>query len=267
MLRFSGVGHPGMPGPWTFPFLESSRVGGSDAYGSDVLHEGGHREDHHLLQPGGAAFANGLDVVLLDFDSQEGSLGIADHRCCGGRPGWPVSSFHVTVSDADRLSVLKAEDPRRLLFCDLPGADSMALVRLLAEMDLIISPVGSGVSDLIAAANLASSVRGMRLELPLVFLPNNVTYIPQRRRALLEELRSLGVDVCPVWVQHRVAHLDCLRSGLGVCEAYPNSPAAADIGALWDWICLRLGLRTDNTSQGSFHDDAAGSEVAYSVQG
>ena len=212
------------------------------------------------------AFASGLRVALLDFDAQEGSLAISDLRRAGGRMCWSVSGARVTVADADRVAGLKSEDPDRLLVCDLPGADSMALVRLLSEMDLILSPVGNGVSDLQAAANLASSVRGMRIDLPLVFLPNNVTHIRHRREVLLEELEDLEVDVCPVQVQHRVAHLDCLRSGLGVCEAFPRSPAAGEISALWEWVCLRVGLRPE-ISHGGFLDDTEESAVAYSVQG
>ena len=186
------------------------------------------------------AFAGRLPVVLVDFDPQEGSIGIADLR--GERPCWPVVSGRVTVADADRIAGMKAEDPGRLLVCDLPGADSMALVRLLSEMDLVLSPVGAGAADLLAAANFAAAVRGMRFDLPLVFLPNNVPHIRRRREVLLEELGVMEVEVCPVTVQRRVAHLDSLRSGLGVCEAFPLSTAASEIGALWDWVCRRVGL-------------------------
>ena len=214
------------------------------------------------------AFADGFRVLLLDFDSQEGSASIADLRRRSGRICWPVDSSRVTVAEAGRLASMKAEDPERLLVCDLPGADSMALVRLLSEMDLILSPVGSGVSDLIAASNLASSVGGMNLNLPMVFLPNNVAHFRQRRLALLEELRDIGVDVCPVMIQHRVAHLDCLRSGLGVCEAFPRSPAAEEIAALWRWVRLRLGVGSENISLGGLLDDSTEPESAsYSLQG
>ena len=80
------------------------------------------------------------------------------------------SPGRVTVSDAGRLAGMKVQEPSRLFVCDLPGADSMALVRLLSEMDLILSPVGAGAADLIAAANFAAAVQGMNLNLPLVFL-------------------------------------------------------------------------------------------------
>ena len=184
------------------------------------------------------AFSGSLPVTLVDFDPQEGSMGIADLR--DGRPCWPVIPGRVTVADSDRLADMKAGDPSRLLVCDLPGADSMALARLLSGMDLVLSPVGSGAADLMAAANFAAAVRGM--DLPLVFLPNNVTHIQRRRDVLLEELDSLEVEVCPAMLQRRVAHLDSLRLGLGVCEAFPRSLAALEVDALWEWVCRRLSI-------------------------
>ena len=214
------------------------------------------------------AFRSGLDVSLLDFDPQEGSLGIADLRSSApGRPSWLVAPRRVSVSDAEALSRMKASDPGRLLVCDLPGADSMALVRLLSEMDLILSPVGSGVPDLLAAANFASTVSGMRLDLPVVFVANSIVHIERRRNSLLDELSTLGVEVCPVIVHHRVAHLDSLRTGLGVCEAFPRSTAALEITALWEWTCDRLGIISSNLSLGGVINDSTEPSAAYSLQG
>ena len=214
------------------------------------------------------AYRSGIDVSLLDFDPQEGSLGIADLRSSvPGRPCWPVTSRRVSVSDADDLAGMKKDDPERLLVCDMPGADSMALVRILSEMDLILSPVGSGVADLMAAANFASAMGGMKLDFPLVFVPNNILHISRRREILLEELSSLGVEVCPVFLQGRVAHLDSLRSGLGVCEAFPRSVAALEVTGLWEWVCGRLGIISSNLSLGGLLDDSTEPNSAtYSLQ-
>ena len=213
------------------------------------------------------AFSCGFRVVLVDFDPQEGSMGIADLRD-DDRLCWPVVSSRVTVAGADHLAEMKAEDPSRFLVCDLPGVDSMALVRLLSEMDLVLSPVGAGASDLMAAANFSSAVRGMNLNLPLVFLPNNLPHIRRRREVMLEELALLDVDVCPVMLQRRVAHLDAVRSGLGVCEAFPRSTAALEMGALWEWALCRLHLQAPkNISHGGFPDDSIGTASAYSLKG
>ena len=128
-----------------------------------------------------------------------------------------------------------------LVICDLPGGDSMALAMVLAEMDLILSPVGAGASDLGSAANFAWFVK--RMELPVVFVPNNVPFGETRRVGMFEELEELGVDVCPVVVRRRVAHMDAVRVGMGVCEAFPKSPAAVEVDALWGWLRERLDNR------------------------
>ena len=210
------------------------------------------------------AFASGLDVLLVDYDPQEGSIGLLDLRDRDSSC-WMVVPGRVTVDGAARLVSLRDERPERLLVCDLPGADSIALVRLLSSMDLVLSPVGPGASDLLAAANFVSAVQGF--DLPMVFLPNNVPPIRGRQDTLMAELGALGVEVCPVLVQRRVAHLDSLRSGFGVCEHSPRSPAAAEISQLWDWVCARLGIQVIEQFSLEVSPDESEQSAAYSLQG
>jgi hypothetical protein len=76
----------------------------------------------------------------------------------------------------------------------------------------------------------------------------------------------LGVEICPVMVRHRVAHLDSLRSGFGVCEHSPRSLAAAEICELWEWVCARLGVQVlPQLSLEVFPDDSE-QPAAYSLQ-
>jgi chromosome partitioning protein len=183
------------------------------------------------------ACTRGYQAALLDYDPQEGSIGLADLREASG---WPVFSSRVGVPGAEYLAGLRETGTYDVLVCDLPGSDSMALGRLLMEMDLVLSPVGAGPSDLMTAGNFAWLVRGMSL--PVVFVPNNVPQGRVRREDMLAELEGFQLEVCPVAVQRRVAHLDALRAGLGVCEAFPRSTAAREVDALWAWVCGRLGI-------------------------
>ena len=184
------------------------------------------------------AAASGRVVRLVDFDPQEGSLGLAYLRV---EDGWSVEGGRVSVAGAEKLASVKAEVGDGLVVCDLPGSDSMALVRVLMEMDLVLSPVGVGAADLMVAANFASLVKGMGL--PVVFVGNNLPFSANRRLEMLGELEGLGVEVCPVMVQRRVAHLDALRVGLGVCEAFPGTAACREIDDLWEWVCRRVGYK------------------------
>ena len=181
------------------------------------------------------AWSSGLETAVIDYDREEGAIGLADLR---DKPAWAMFSNRVGVTGAEHLASLKTEGSYRLLVCDLPGAEGMVLGRLLMEMDLVLSPVGVGAADLLAAANFAWMVK--RMELPVTFIPNNLPPGQSRRQELLAELGKLGVDVCPVMLQRRVAHLDALRLGQGVCEVSPTSAAAQEVKALWSWLCRRL---------------------------
>ena len=181
----------------------------------------------------------GLRVALIDFDPQEGAIGLLDLRA-DRESAWPVFASRVNVAGAKGLASMKSEEDYDLLVCDLPGSDSMALGRLLMEMDLILSPVGDSAVEIMVAANFTSMVE--RLNLPVVFVPNNVSTGRARTEEMLQELGKFSDDVAPVSIQHRVAHLDATRLGLGVNEAFPKSIAAREIDSLWAWVVGRMNL-------------------------
>ena len=185
------------------------------------------------------AHASGLRVAVIDFDPQEGAIGLLDLRA-DQESAWPVFASRVNVAGAKSLASMKSAGEYDLLVCDLPGSDSMALGRLLMEMDLILSPVGVSAVEIMVASNFTSMVE--RLNLPVVFVPNNVSAGRARNEEMLQELATFADDVCPVAIQHRVAHLDATRLGLGVNEAFPKSIAAREIDSLWVWVAGRMNL-------------------------
>ena len=183
------------------------------------------------------AFACGLDVVVLDYDAQEGSIGLMDLR---ESQDWPVHKGEINLRGSSSVSKTKSQYDCDLVIHNMPGFELASVDRLLAEMDLVISPVGVGAADLMTVANFVWTIN--QLKLPAVFLPNNVPQWQSRQNEMLSELAALEVEICPVMVQRRVAHVDSLRSGMGVCEAFPGSVAASEINALWDWVCQKIGL-------------------------
>ncbi len=117
------------------------------------------------------AHASGLRVAVIDFDPQEGAIGLLDLRA-DQESAWPVFASRVNVAGAKSLASMKSGGEYDLFVCDLPGSDSMALGRLLMEMDLILSPVGDSAVEIMVAANFTSMVE--RIDLPVVFVPNNI---------------------------------------------------------------------------------------------
>ena len=184
------------------------------------------------------AMAHGWRPVLLDYDPQQGSLGLMDLR---ESKDWPVHKVDINFRGPQPMGLRNFDYDCDLLIHDLPGYELDSVHRLLAEMDLILSPVGVGASDLLTVASFLWTIN--KLSLPAVFLPNNVPQWQSRQRDLLSELEALEASVCPVLVQRRVAHLDSLRFGLGVCEAFPDTAAAGEISVLWDWMSERIGLQ------------------------
>ena len=183
------------------------------------------------------AHASGLRVVVVDCDPQEGSIGLADLR---ESVSWPLVASRVSFAGAERIGGLRDSGDYDLVVCDLPGADSMFLLRILSEMDLVLSPVGIGPSDIMAAANFLGAVQGSHL--PLVFVPNALPPSRARYDELVRELSQRQAAVCPVQLQRRVVHVDALRAGKGVCEMAPGSAAAREVRAFWAWVSNELGL-------------------------
>lgn len=180
------------------------------------------------------AGAEGLRVALLDCDVQQAS--IAFHRMGGEDREWPVFRGAVSAGWLERVNQMRESGDYDFLVCDLPGADNAFLPFFLSGMDAVLSPVGVGPADLVAARSMLMLAAGAPSEVNITFVANLVGMGQSRLDELYETLGEREGRVCPVVVRRRVVHMDALRSGLGVCEYAPDSPAAAEVDALWRWV-------------------------------
>ena len=57
-------------------------------------------------------------------------------------------------------------------------------------------------------------------------------------------LEALGLQMAPPVLHRFKVHRDASRGGLTAQELEPDSKAAAEIGALWSWLCAELHLIT-----------------------
>ena len=186
------------------------------------------------------ASAFGLRVMLLDFDPNEGPMALATLRD-DGLPSWSIESLSLTASGLRDLEGYLKSENHDLLICDLPGADSTLFLRVLGSLDLVLSPLGVGASDLFVAAEFASTLQ--RFKMPGWFVGNALPHGKARRGGFAEELESYEyMNVCPVQVVNRVAHIDAARRGLSACEWEPGGQAAGEIDELWRWVAERLEL-------------------------
>lgn len=178
------------------------------------------------------ASACGLRPVLVDCDVQE--AGMAIHRMGGDEVSWPAMKGAVSEAGLQRVLDLSRGGQFDLVVCDLGGYDNMALSRFLMEMDLVLSPVGVGPADLVAACGFHFSLQ--RSGVNLVFVPSAVNPGRGRLSELREVLEDRGARVSPVAVRRLVVHMDALRSGQGVCRYAPESAAAGEVDGLWRWV-------------------------------
>ena len=76
----------------------------------------------------------------------------------------------------------------------------------------------------------------------LVFVGNNLRASNSRIVGLVEDLELARFGVCPVRVGRWVSLQDSSEQGLGICEYAPDSRAAAEVQALWDWLSGQVNL-------------------------
>ena len=182
----------------------------------------------------------GLRVMLLDFDPNEGPKALATLRG-EGLSSWTIESVSLTSSGLRSLEGYLKSENHDLLICDLPGADSTLFLRVLGSLDMVLSPLGVGASDLFVATEFATTLQ--RFALSGWFVGNALPPGKTRRGGFADELDSYGyMQVCPVQVVSRVAHIDAARRGMSACEWEPEGQAASEIDELWRWVAERLGL-------------------------
>lgn len=187
--------------------------------------------------------AAGMGVLVLDFDPQEASVGLAAARSDSGLSEgllWQVERMHVGMRSVDLLDDVRRRPDLDLVLCDLPGTENNALGQVLSRMDLVISPVSGTALDVMSAVDF--HMLGQRMDLPLCFVANNMVRGNKRVGFLRTELESREARVCPVVLHRRVAYQDSQIEGLGVVEMAPESPAAGEISALWEWMRRELDI-------------------------
>ena len=189
-------------------------------------------------------YSQGLRTLLLDFDPQETAHGVAYLRDI---PGWEVRRCQVSVAGAEELSAIATSGEYDVVVCDLPGSEGATLQRVLASMDLVLCPVGMGAPDMLVASNFAWIAR--RMDLPVVFVGNDLEPGRRRRAELVKDLEAMAVPVCPVMVQSRVAHIDAMKRGQSAAELAPESPAARELQELWRWVADQMGVALEGTEQ------------------
>jgi chromosome partitioning protein len=171
----------------------------------------------------------GLRVILFDADSQASAAAWADAR--PNEIGPVVKAIQVA-----RLALeLQAVEE----LCDLavidtaPRSDADA-VEAAQHSDLALVVVRPSIHDLRAVGR---TLQVLRLAgTPAIAVLNAVPPRGTLADEAEEALAAYGLEVAPVRLGDRIAHVHAASLSLTASEYEPKGLAAAEISRLWDWL-------------------------------
>jgi chromosome partitioning protein len=189
-----------------------------------------------------AASQAGETVIAIDCDEQGTLSAWAETRAAGSVP---------TVAALPRASLLPdllAEAATRfsLAILDTPGRDNALTHAAVTAAHIALIPIRPTRAD-------AHGIRPtfelcVRANRHFAFVLNQcaTTIFSPRAHEMAAGLETLGVLAKPM-IGLRVDYQDAYASGTGVTERAPDSKAAAEIRALWDWVNQQV--RNDETTK------------------
>ena len=196
------------------------------------------------------AEASGLRVIGCDFDAQR----MLSRQCAlRDRTAPECPALEIVEADLSAESIGHLEDLQRkgdydLIVCDLPGADSLLMDRLLNAMDAIMIPVNGAHLELMNTARLVA--KGVAKGWQTYLVPNNMQPHRKRKEESADTMRQMG-QVAPVTLVRRVTHWDAGLEGMTAAEFAPNSPAASEMREYWAWLQGAVGIsRADRRGDG-----------------
>jgi chromosome partitioning protein len=183
-----------------------------------------------------AAAAGGLNVLVLDLDNQQSTTLWSRRR----KTALPLVKFTTENDLADELTRARTAGCE-LVIIDTPPARSTEAPAAVEVADLVLIPC---TADVEAFEQLPRTARLARTTgKPAVAILNKAT--PNSRS---EEVAARGVfeamslTMAPAVLHEFKVHRHAARQGLTAQELEPESRAAGEIEALWDWICAELQM-------------------------
>ena len=179
-----------------------------------------------------AQIAGAGPVVLIDIDPQ-GSLSDWWNERTSDYPAFA----HTTVARlAADLEVLRQQG-FKLAVIDTPPAITMAIQSVINVAELVVVPTRPSPHDLRAVGATVDLCD--RAGKPLIFVVNAAT--PKARITADASIAlSQHGTVAPVTLHQRTDFAASMIDGRTVMEVDPNGKSAAEVAALWDYVCDRL---------------------------
>jgi chromosome partitioning protein len=191
-----------------------------------------------------AAAEAGLNVLLLDMDSQENSRKWGTRR--KNRNPYkilPLVKFTTESSLSEELERARKAGCD-IVFIDTPPGRSPEAVAAVEAADVLLIVMEADDQDSFDAlpktARLARASETPAFGILNKVTPNSRTQIETGK--LIFEAEK--VPMAPVAMHRYIEHRDANPKGLTAQEFAPQSTAAAEIKALWEWLSAQLQSST-----------------------
>lgn len=189
---------------------------------------------------GAAAAAAGKLVLILDMDTQQNSTNWRRRR--DAAQALPLVQF-TTENDLPATLQRAREAGCELVLIDTPPGRSSEAPAAVEAADLVLIPC---TADVEAFEGLPRTARLARTTGKRAVVIGN--FVQPNSRAEEEAIRGVaeaqGLTTAPVSLHRYNVHREASLRGQAAQELQPDSKAAAEINALWDWLCAELQMTT-----------------------
>jgi len=185
-----------------------------------------------------AAADSGLNVLALDMDSQQSTSQWAGRRSAE----LPLVRF-VTEIELPKVLTQAEEAGCDLVFIDTPPARSTEAPAAVEFADLVLVPCSPDIEayeQLPRTERLARTTGKPAVAVLTLAQPNSRS----EEEIAREIFEKLNLAMAPAVIHRFKVHRDASREGLSAQEMEPESKAAQEIGALWEWVSAELQLNT-----------------------
>lgn len=185
-----------------------------------------------------AASKAGMNVLTLDMDAQQSTTQWADRR--GDQ--LPLVRF---VTEIELPKVLKqaAEAGCDLVIIDTPPARSTEAPAAVEYADLVLVPCTPDIEayEQLPRTERLARTTGKPAAAVLTMAQPNSRSEEEIARTIFAELK---LPMVPAILHRFKVHRDASRDGQTAQELEPDSKAAQEIQALWDWVRAELQIGT-----------------------
>jgi chromosome partitioning protein len=203
-----------------------------------TINRGGQGKTMLSRSLGALAGRAGLAVLIADMDTQQNSTTWRKRRPEDLQ--LPLVEFTTENGLKDVLDRARSAECD-LVLIDTPPGRSTEAAAAVEECDLALVPCNGEIESfegLPRTARLARTTGKRAVVVPNWVTPGSFT----EERTIRGVAESHGLPSAPVALHRYIVHREASLLGLTASELDPNGKAAAELHALWEWLCAELQL-------------------------